>query len=46
MFTRLTDLGFKRSATQALGFYLAYSLLGSLISGLLGLAILRIPLDS
>lgn len=37
MFTRLTDLGFKRTATQALGFYLAYSLLGSLISGLAGL---------
>ena len=37
MFTRLTDLGFKRSATQAPGFYLAYSLLGSLISGLAGL---------
>ena len=37
MFSHLTDLGFKRSATQALGFYLAYSLLGSLISGLAGL---------
>ena len=37
MFTRLTDLGFKRSPLQAVGFYLAYSLLGVLISGLAGL---------
>ena len=34
MFTRLTDLGFKRSPLQAVGFYLAYLLLGVLISGL------------
>ena len=34
MFTRLTDLGFKRSATQALGFYLAYLFLGMLVGGL------------
>ena len=33
MFTRLTDLGFKRSPLQAFGFYLAYLLLGMLIGG-------------
>ena len=34
MFTRLTDLGFKRSPLQALGFYFAYLLLGAFISGI------------
>lgn len=33
MFTRLLDLGFKRSAAQALGFYLVCLLLGAFISG-------------
>ena len=36
MFTRLTDLGFKRTATQALGFYLAYLFLGMLVGFLSG----------
>lgn len=36
MFTRLTDLGFKRTATQALGFYLAYLSLGMLVGFLSG----------
>ena len=34
MFSHLTDLGFKRSATQALGFYLAYMFLGILVGAL------------
>ena len=37
MFSQLTDLGFKRSALQATGFYLAYFFLGMLIGLLVGL---------
>ena len=36
IFARLTDLRFKRSATQALGFYLAYLFLGILVGFLSG----------
>ena len=37
MFKQLTTFGAKRTASQALGFYLAYFLLGGLISGLVGM---------
>ncbi len=36
MFKKLTDLSFKRSWLQALGFYLAYFLLALIIGGIFG----------
>ncbi|MDR2431475.1 MAG: hypothetical protein LBD99_04405 [Candidatus Margulisbacteria bacterium] len=36
MFKKLTDLAYKRTGWQAAGFYLAYLVLGILLSGLLG----------
>lgn len=35
MFKRLTDLGYRRSTVEAIGFYLAYLLLTMLVSGIL-----------
>lgn len=36
MFKSLTDLGYKRTALQAFGFYLAYFILGVIGGGLIG----------